>query len=74
MPWELGYFDGRGGRVGITPLVKQNDNEFKNQEYLGLYPFVDITEDSGSLWINGEGSAFASLSPWVKKLEEIRQH
>jgi hypothetical protein len=41
MPWELGYFDGfKPSQVWIFPLVSTSDNEFTNQEYLGLYPTV----------------------------------
>jgi len=42
MPWELGYFDGlRPRQVWILPLVADFDSEFKDQEYLGLYPSVE---------------------------------
>jgi hypothetical protein len=42
MPWELGYFDGfRPRQVWILPLVSDYDSEFKDQEYLGLYPSVE---------------------------------
>jgi len=42
MPWELGYFDGlRQGQIGIFPLVDNQDDSFKGQEYLGLYPVLE---------------------------------
>jgi hypothetical protein len=42
MPWELGYFDGiRPHQVWILPLVSEYDSEFKDQEYLRLYPCVE---------------------------------
>jgi hypothetical protein len=42
MPWELGYFDGiKPQQVWVLPLVTNDDNEFKGQEYLGLYPPVE---------------------------------
>lgn len=41
MPWELGYFDGHNGAVAIFPVTKVRQDEFKGQEYLGLYPYVD---------------------------------
>ena len=42
MPWELGYFDGlRPHQVWILPLVYDYDSEYKDQEYLGLYPSVE---------------------------------
>jgi hypothetical protein len=49
MPWELGYFDGyKPGFVAILPLVQSALADFKGQEYLGLYPYVeDINWDTG---------------------------
>ena len=41
MPWELGYFDSiKPHQVWILPLVANYDSEYKEQEYLGLYPPV----------------------------------
>ena len=45
-PWELGYFDGGGApkgieRVYILPLVGDT-GEYQGQEYLGLYPIIEI--------------------------------
>lgn len=51
MPWELGYFDGKKGKVAILPVLKTKDDEFKGQEYLGLYDFI-VKELSGKLYIN----------------------
>lgn len=43
MPWELGYFDGlRQGRIAILPLVASSGATFEGQEYLGLYPLVEL--------------------------------
>ena len=48
MPWELGFFDGMKPRqVWILPLVATYDSEFKDQEYLGLYPAVEKLSDLG---------------------------
>lgn len=44
MPWELGYFDGRRGRVGILPVVATAGAGFAGVEYLGLYPHVELAE------------------------------
>jgi hypothetical protein len=45
MPWELGHFDGfRPGYVWILPLVVEYDSEFAGQEYLGLYPIIEMIE------------------------------
>jgi hypothetical protein len=32
MPWELGFFDGHNGRVGILPLVATTTTDFRGQE------------------------------------------
>lgn len=43
-PWELGYFDAHSGseeRTFVFPLVSTGDS-FQGQEYLELYPTVDI--------------------------------
>jgi len=45
MPWELGYFDGfRPNHVAIFPLVQTDGAGFPGQEYLGLYPYVEVIE------------------------------
>jgi hypothetical protein len=60
MPWELGYFDGiRPRQVWVLPLVIDYDTEFKNQEYLGLYPPVEKLSSLGgrtSLGFDNVGS------------------
>jgi hypothetical protein len=49
MPWELGYFDGfKPGFVSILPLVQSRYDDFRGQEYLGLYPYIeDIDWNTG---------------------------
>ncbi len=58
-PWELGYFDGfthPTPRVFVFPLLGPGDNSFQGQEYLELYPLVDIDNvgksrsDKGDVW------------------------
>jgi hypothetical protein len=45
MPWELGYFDGKKpGYVGIVPIVEREGQAFQGQEYLGLYPYVELID------------------------------
>jgi hypothetical protein len=42
MPWELGYFNGRGrGPIGILPVLDAADEPFEGQEFLGLYPVIE---------------------------------
>jgi hypothetical protein len=45
MPWELGYSDGkRPSFVWILPIVELYDTEFKRQEYLCLYPVIEVID------------------------------
>jgi hypothetical protein len=48
MPWELGYFDGKKpDHVAIVPIVKWEGAPFLGQEYLGLYPHVELLNVDG---------------------------
>jgi hypothetical protein len=51
MPWELGYFDGLRGAVSVLPVAKNENEGFKGQEFLGLYPYIDHIE-LRSLYVN----------------------
>jgi hypothetical protein len=49
MPWELGYFDGRKpGCVAVVPIVEWPGKPFLGQEYLGLYPYVELIDTARS--------------------------
>ena len=39
-PWELGFVDGLKDRVAILPILNNDVNEYRGQEYLGIYPYV----------------------------------
>jgi len=55
MPWELGYFDGRKpGRVGIVPIIQREGEVFLGQEYLGLYPHVELIHFARTGWRLGQ--------------------
>ena len=77
MPWELGYFDGHKGRVGIIPVTRAQEEVFKGEEYLSLYPYVDRVGTQGGgdkLWINRTSTEYAGLYEWTKGTLEIRKH
>ena len=63
MPWELGYFDGLKGTVAILPIDETPKAQFKGQEYLALYPYVD--KSSTALWVNGLASGPAQFANWI---------
>lgn len=77
MPWELGFFDGLKGSVGVLPVTQNQEETFKGEEYLNLYPYVDIANVDGTsdrdLWINEAADTYASLAGWVKGKEKIRK-
>lgn len=62
MPWELGYMDARVGRVAVAPIV-DDDEEFEGREYLGLYPYLDLTGDS--LYIHSGPSSWVNFPGWM---------
>lgn len=52
MPWHMGYFDALGYKVAVLPIHdgELDKAEFKGQEYLGIYPYIDrgpIGDDTG---------------------------
>ncbi len=78
MPWELGFFDGLKGAVGILPITLDREDEFEREEYLGLYPYVDVAlgADSGRqhLWIRETAGIYARLDLWATGKATIRPH
>lgn len=70
MPWELGYFDGLGGRVAIVPFTETRQETFAGQEYLGLYPYVDEAPSSQTakqhLWVNSPGVQARVVGTWLR--------
>lgn len=76
MPWELGYFDGSNGNVAILPVVANAGAKFKGEEYVGLYPYVDITGRTtgsvGNLWIHREESKYKHYREWVDSIDKLR--
>lgn len=72
MPWELGYFDGSGGRVAIVPITERRTESetYRGQEYLGLYPYVTMEKDTSGrnkLWVNKSASKYVTLEGWVEE-------
>lgn len=45
MCWELGWFDGRRGLVGILPILKSDQRFYRGREFLGLYPYIEEDSD-----------------------------
>lgn len=68
MPWELGYFDAHKGSVAILPIVDEGQG-FRGQEYLSLYPYIDLAEaKSGGaniMWVNESSSVYVNYTDWL---------
>lgn len=75
MPWELGFMDGAGCRIGIAPVVQTARNTFDGEQYLGLYPYLDRATISGqntwALWINRGLREYTDYASWVRGKKEI---
>jgi len=75
MPWELGFFDGLKGAVGIIPVTHHEEETFKGMEYLNLYPYVDVTisgSNERQYWIRRSSSVFAPLGAWIRRVETLQ--
>lgn len=75
MPWELGFMDGAGRRIGIAPVVETARLCFAGEQYLGLYPYLDRATIEGrstwALWINRGAREYANYVEWVRGREAI---
>ena len=72
MPWELGFFDGYSkGRVAILPVTKDQKEEYKGQEYLGIYPYAEIelirNTQRRALWVSRSTDRYGSFENWLEK-------
>ncbi|ARW16882.1 TIR domain-containing protein [Komagataeibacter europaeus] len=75
MPWELGFMDGAGGRVGIAPVAQAACSTFDGEQYLGLYPYLDRAKIKGqnkwTLWINHGVREYTDFRSWVRGDAEL---
>lgn len=63
MPWELGYMDARTRRVAVAPILEDNEVNFDGREYLGLYPYLDLTSDN--FYIHSTPMAWVNFERWM---------
>lgn len=65
MPWELGYMDAKTSRVAVAPIFEEDDDEsFEGREYLGIYPYLDLTGDS--FFIQDSPTEYVVLDGWLR--------
>lgn len=67
-PWELGVADGMKGRVCIFPIMI---SDFKGQEYLSLYPYLEYEKIQGKeeyeFWVcdQKDKNKYVQLRNWL---------
>ena len=69
-PWEVGVFSGIKNFIFANlPIIDRNTDEYKNQEYLELYPYVEYDQIQGSnkyeFWICETDTKYVSLKAWL---------
>ncbi|TAF97623.1 MAG: TIR domain-containing protein [Cytophagia bacterium] len=69
MPWECGYFDGiKNGKVAVLPISRSNDTNFKGTEYLGLYYYITIENDTElkqRIWVRESENNYVVYEGWM---------
>jgi hypothetical protein len=70
MPWECGFYDGHDGHVAILPVLSYAATTFTGQEYLGLYPFSQKSNEQGrkALKIHNQMNPYSAVSfdLWIR--------
>ena len=56
--------DARTGRVSVAPIMEDDDEEFDGREYLGLYPYLDLTADS--FYIHRGVGSWVTFGDWMQ--------
>ncbi len=70
MPWELGYMDAQSGRVGVASIL-DDDDDFDGREYLGLYPYLDLTNDN--FYMHKSRTEWVTFTRWMQGYDPINQ-
>ncbi len=73
-PWEVGIFSGiKNFKCANLPLLDNNGDDFKKQEYLEIYPYVDYETTQKTLnydfWVNESDNKYVSLKAWLNGQE-----
>lgn len=69
-PWEVGIFSGmKNFRCANLPLVDKSNDDFKKQEYLELYPYIDYEKVEGKdyydFWVCESEHKYVLLRDWI---------
>lgn len=67
MPWELGFSDAHHGAVAILPVTRTEQADFRGQEYLGIYPWIDNAYTySVGLRVHKSATVYRDWSAWMQ--------
>ena len=69
-PWEVGVFSGiKNFRCANLPLLDRAGENFKNQEYLEIYPYVEYGSYRDTrtyeFWICDDNNTYTTLKAWL---------
>ena len=69
-PWEVGVFSGiKDFKCANLPLTEDYNEDFKKQEYLEIYPYVEYAKVMGTnkdeFWIYDGPNKYVTLSGWL---------
>ena len=69
-PWEVGVFSGmKSFRCANLPLTQNSGDDFKKQEYLEIYPYIDYeliqNQNRYDFWVCESNSKYTSLRNWI---------
>jgi len=69
MPWELGFKDGQSGKVAIVPVASGRQEEYKGQEYLAIYYYISVANDTSKrrrLWVQSSPICYITFDRWLE--------
>ena len=68
MPWELGFKDGHNNRSAVLPLQASRPDDYKGQEYLGIYPYITqqkSNKQEEKLWVHRSRTCYVIFDSWL---------
>ena len=73
-PWEVGVFSGINNfKCANLPLLDNSTDDFKKQEYLEIYPYIDyetvLNTSSYDFWVNESTNKYVKLREWLNGKE-----
>lgn len=73
-PWEVGVFSGiKSFRCANLPLTENRGDDFKKQEYLEIYPYIEYEKASGTtkyeFWVCESKNKYIELKYWLDGYE-----